>query len=186
MVRHRGRCHASRRKWFVFWAVGVRLFIAGVRQVAQPQFTAESIFEIKDRAAFALVRELGFANLSTGTLGLANLAVPAWVVPAAIVGGLFYGLAAAGHVSRQEEFQGADGVDLRRYFRLRYPRCFLSRAGALKLASRCGPRARPAVAQRCPGPGADARARPRSKLTAPARSGGEGGRGPPTGRRGCR
>jgi hypothetical protein len=84
----------------VFWAVGVRLFIAGVRQVAQPQFTAESIFEIKDRAAFAIVRELGFANLSTGTLGLANLAVPAWVVPAAIVGGLFYGLAAAGHAFR--------------------------------------------------------------------------------------
>ena len=28
-------------KWFVFWMVGVRLFIAGVRQVAQPQFTAE-------------------------------------------------------------------------------------------------------------------------------------------------
>ena len=87
-------------KWFVFWAVGVRLFIAGVRQVAQPQFTAESIFEIKDRAAFGIVRELGFANLSTGTLGLASLAVPAWVVPAAIVGGLFYGLAAAGHAFR--------------------------------------------------------------------------------------
>ena len=64
-------------KWFVFWAVGVRLFIAGVRQVAQPQFTAESIFEIKDRAALGIVRELGFANLSTGTLGLASLAVPA-------------------------------------------------------------------------------------------------------------
>ncbi len=32
-------------KWFVFWGVGVRLFIAGVRQVAQPQFTAESIFQ---------------------------------------------------------------------------------------------------------------------------------------------
>lgn len=87
-------------KSFVFWAVGVRLFMAGVRQVAQPQFTAESIFEIKDRAAFGIVRELGFANLSTGTLGLASLAVPAWVVPAAIVGGLFYGLAAAGHALR--------------------------------------------------------------------------------------
>src|SRR4029077_11986599 len=82
-------------KWFVFWAVGVRLFMAGVRQVAQPQFTAESIFEIKDRAALGIVRELGFANLSSGTLGLASLAVPAWVAPAAIVGGLFYGLAAA-------------------------------------------------------------------------------------------
>jgi hypothetical protein len=28
-------------KWFVFWAVGVRLFIAGIRQVVQPSFTAE-------------------------------------------------------------------------------------------------------------------------------------------------
>jgi hypothetical protein len=46
------------------------------------------------------VRELGFANLSTGTLGLASLAVPAWVVPAGVVGGLFYGLAAAGHAFR--------------------------------------------------------------------------------------
>jgi hypothetical protein len=87
-------------KWFVFWMVGVRLFIAGVRQVAQPQFTAGSIFAIKDRAAFAIVRELGFANLSTGTLGLASIAVPAWLAPAAIVGGLYYGLAAAGHAFR--------------------------------------------------------------------------------------
>jgi len=87
-------------KWFVFWMVGVRLFMAGVRQVAQPQFTAESIFAIKDRAAFAIVREVGFANLATGTLGLASLAVPAWLMPAAIVGGLYYGLAAVGHAFR--------------------------------------------------------------------------------------
>jgi hypothetical protein len=88
-------------KWFVFWMVGVRLFIAGVRQVAQPRFTAESIFEIKDRAAFAIVRELGFANLATGTLGLATLAVPGWLVAAAIAGGLYYGLAAVGHAFRR-------------------------------------------------------------------------------------
>jgi hypothetical protein len=47
--------------------------------------------------AFAIVRELGFANLSTGTLGLATLAVPGWLVPAAIVGGL----AAVGHAFRR-------------------------------------------------------------------------------------
>jgi hypothetical protein len=87
-------------KWFVFWAVGVRLFIAGVRQVLQPQFTAESIFEIKDRGAFAIVREVGFGNLAMGTLGLATLAKSGFVVPTAIVGGLYYGLAGAGHLSR--------------------------------------------------------------------------------------
>jgi hypothetical protein len=85
-------------KWFVFWGVGVRLFIAGIRQVAQPQFTAESIFQIKDRGALAIVRELGFANLSMGALGLLTLAKPNFLVAAAIVGGLYYGLAGAGHV----------------------------------------------------------------------------------------
>jgi hypothetical protein len=89
-------------KWFVFWAVGVRLFIAGVRQVIQPQFTAEEIFNIKDRASFAIVRELGFANLATGTLGLISLIRPGWLVPAAIVGGLYYGLAGAGHLAHSD------------------------------------------------------------------------------------
>jgi hypothetical protein len=87
-------------KWFVFWAVGVRLFIAGIRQVIQPQFTAESIFAVKDRAADAIVREIGFGNLAMGALGLASLEMPAWLVPAAVAGGLYYGLAGAGHVAR--------------------------------------------------------------------------------------
>ena len=87
-------------KWFVFWAVGVRLFIAGLRQVAQPQFTAESIFEVKDSAAFPIVREVGFGNLAMGALGLLTLAKSGFLVPAAIVGGLYYGLAGAGHLVR--------------------------------------------------------------------------------------
>ena len=85
-------------KWFVFWAAGVRLFIAGVRQVIQPKFTAEEIFEIHDRASFAIVRELGFANLSMGLLGICSIFRPGWMVPAALAGGLYYGLAGLGHV----------------------------------------------------------------------------------------
>jgi hypothetical protein len=89
-------------KWFVFWAVGVRLFVAGIRQTIQPAFTAETIFAIKDVAAHAIVREVGFGNLSMGTLGIATLVVPAWILPTAIVGGLYYGLAAALHVAHRE------------------------------------------------------------------------------------
>jgi hypothetical protein len=85
-------------KWFVFWAAGVRLFIAGVRQVIQPQFTAEEIFDIHDRGSFVIVRELGFANLSMGFLGIASILRPSWVIPAALAGGLYYGLAGLGHV----------------------------------------------------------------------------------------
>src|ERR1700693_987047 len=60
-------------RWFVFWAVGIRLFLAGARQVIQPQFTAEEIFDIHERGSFAIVRELGFANLSMGLLGIFSL-----------------------------------------------------------------------------------------------------------------
>jgi hypothetical protein len=87
-------------KWFTFWAVGVRLFLAGLTQTFRPRFTAESIFEIQDPAALAIVREVGFANLAMGTLGLLSLPMPQWLVPAAIVGGLYYGLAGIGHVGR--------------------------------------------------------------------------------------
>jgi hypothetical protein len=90
-------------KWFVFWAVGVRLFIAGARQVIQPGFTAEEIFGLRDRGVFPIVRELGFANLSMGLLGICSLARAGWIVPAAIVGGLYYGLAGMGHVFQKEK-----------------------------------------------------------------------------------
>jgi hypothetical protein len=85
-------------KWFVFWAVGVRLMLAGVRQIAKPEFTAETIFETKDPGARKIVSELGFGNVSIGLIGLASLYWPGWIVPAAVCGGLFYGLAGLQHV----------------------------------------------------------------------------------------
>jgi hypothetical protein len=89
-------------KWFTIWAVGVRLFLPGLTQTFRPQFTAKSIFEIQDPAALAIVRELGFANMSMGTLGLLSLPMPQWLVPAALVGGLYYGFAGIGHIAREK------------------------------------------------------------------------------------
>jgi hypothetical protein len=90
-------------KWFVFWGVGIRLFVAGGRQVVQPQFTAEEIFSLQDRGSFAIVRELGFANLSMGLLGLCSLFREGWIVPAGLVGGVYYGLAGMGHAFRKSK-----------------------------------------------------------------------------------
>ena len=87
-------------KWFVFWACGVRLFVAGIMQTMHPEFTAKSIFEIDAPAARAIVREVGFGNLAMGTLGLATILEPSWAVPAAIVC-FYYGLAGFGHVFRR-------------------------------------------------------------------------------------
>ena len=89
-------------KWFTFWGVGVRLFLAGLSQVFRPHFTAEDVFGIGDPAAHGLVREIGFGNLAMGTLGILSLFVPEFLLPAAIVGGLFFGLAGLGHLMRKD------------------------------------------------------------------------------------
>ena len=88
-------------KWFVFWAVGARLFLAGLRQVLQPRFTAETILGIKGDAPLHIVQELGFANISIGALGLLSILRGAWVMPAAIAGCLFYGLAGIRHLTQR-------------------------------------------------------------------------------------
>jgi hypothetical protein len=90
-------------RWFVFWSVGIRLFIAGIRQVVQPEFTAEEIFNIHDPASFPIVREVGFANLAMGFLGICTLFRAGWIVPTAIAGGLYYGLAGVGHIFQKNK-----------------------------------------------------------------------------------
>jgi hypothetical protein len=89
-------------KWFVFWAAGVRLGLAGLRQTFNPAFTAQTIFGLKDETAFAIVKEVGFGNLSMGALGIASLFNRDWIPPAALCGGLYYGLAGIGHLVKGE------------------------------------------------------------------------------------
>jgi hypothetical protein len=69
----------------------------------QPQFTAEEIFDIHNPGSFASVRELGFANLSMGLLGICSLFRAGWIVPAALVGGLYYGLSGVGHIFQKRK-----------------------------------------------------------------------------------
>lgn len=85
-------------KWYVFWAVGVRLGSAGLRQMVQPRYTAKTILGINSEESLLLVRELGFANTAIGSVGLATLLAPSWVLPTAMVGAIFYGLAGLNHL----------------------------------------------------------------------------------------
>ena len=84
-------------KWFVFWAVGVRLLLAGLRQIVQPRYTAEVVLGIKSEESKLLVRELGFGNTAIGCIGAGALMSPGWLMPAAIAGAVFYGLAGVNH-----------------------------------------------------------------------------------------
>jgi hypothetical protein len=88
-------------KWFIFWAIGVRLFTAGVRQVTKPGFTAETIFHIKGEESWVVVKELGFANICFGVMGITSLFIPHWRIVAACTGGLFFGIAGANHIIKK-------------------------------------------------------------------------------------
>jgi hypothetical protein len=90
-------------KWFIFWAVGVRLFTAGIRQVVNPGFTAQQIFKIKGSKVHKLVRELGFANLCLGSIGIISLFLPFWRGAAGLAGALYLGPAGVQHLLRKSD-----------------------------------------------------------------------------------
>jgi hypothetical protein len=85
-------------RWFVFFPVGVRLTLAGVRQILQPRYTTETVLGIKAPEAQLVVRELGFANCGIGSIGLVSLAYAEWVYPAGLAGAVLYGLAGFNHL----------------------------------------------------------------------------------------
>lgn len=84
-------------RWFVFWGVGVRLGLAGLRQYFQPSFTARDIFGMLSDEALPIVRELGVANIATAAVGLLSLAIPSFTLPIAVAAGIFYGVAGVRH-----------------------------------------------------------------------------------------
>jgi len=88
-------------KWFIFYAVGVRLTMAGMVQVIKPSFTAKEIFHIESESAFPVVRELGFANICFGLIGLISLFLPQWRIVSAFGSGLYYGIAALNHIIKK-------------------------------------------------------------------------------------
>ena len=90
-------------KWFIFWAIGIRLFTAGIKQASDPAFTAKQIFRFKNSESNEVIRELGFANISLGVMCILSLINNEWRFLAAIGGGLFFGAAALLHIVRKPE-----------------------------------------------------------------------------------
>ncbi len=92
-------------EWFIFWAIGIRLFTAGIRQIIKPGLTAEGILGIKDKSSWIIVRELGFANTSMGLAGIISLCQPSWRPAAALIGGLFLLLDGVQHMTKERNFE---------------------------------------------------------------------------------
>lgn len=90
-------------KWFVFSGIGLRLFTAGVKQVIQPQFTAQEIFNISDKKIIPIIKELGFANICFGIIALVSFFIPSFRIPAVLAGGLYFGFAALIHIRKKRD-----------------------------------------------------------------------------------
>jgi hypothetical protein len=90
-------------KWFIFWAVGIRLFTAGIKQSSNPEFTATKIFHLKTAESFVVIRELGFANIALGVMGILSVINSNWRILAAVIGGLFFGLAGLQHLFKKPD-----------------------------------------------------------------------------------
>jgi len=84
-------------KWFIFSAVGLRLFLAGIKQVKNPEFTAKQIFHLDSPDSFPILRELGFANICFGLVAIVSLFKPEWRIVSAFASGLYYGIAGVQH-----------------------------------------------------------------------------------------
>ncbi|MBS1496133.1 MAG: hypothetical protein JSU03_14345 [Bacteroidetes bacterium] len=89
-------------KWFIFSAVGLRLFLAGIKQVFNPEFTAKQIFNLDNPDCFPILRELGFANICFGIVAIISLFKPDWRIVSAFASGLYFGIAGLQHAIKKE------------------------------------------------------------------------------------
>jgi hypothetical protein len=87
----------------VFWGIGVRLFAAGISQIARPRFTSKTILGIDAPEADQVVQELGFANAAIGAAALISSLVPSWAPAIGFAGGLFLLLAALRHTPKKDK-----------------------------------------------------------------------------------
>ena len=88
-------------KWFIFWAIGIRLFTAGIKQASDPAFTAIKIFKLHSKESYVIIRELGFANICLGITSILSLINNQWRPIGAITGVVFFGFAGLQHISKK-------------------------------------------------------------------------------------
>lgn len=85
-------------KWFIFWGVGVRLLLTGIKQVLNPKYTAEEILGIKEKESYLVIKELGFSNVCFGIGGVLSIINNHWLPIVGIIGGLYYAFAGILHI----------------------------------------------------------------------------------------
>ena len=77
------------------------MLVAGIQQSTKPAFTAKEIFHIDSPDCYPIVRELGFANICFGLVGIISLFKPDWRIVSAFASGVYYAFAALLHIVKK-------------------------------------------------------------------------------------
>lgn len=103
-------------RWFTFSGVGLRLLSAGLKQSISPSFTAKEIFKVNEENSFSIVREIGFANIGFGFIGVLSFFLSQFRLAAATSGCLYFGLVACLHLFSKEKSRDEVFAMLSDYF----------------------------------------------------------------------
>lgn len=109
-VKRKRQCKISSkeiiRKWLAFFIMGVAPLVAGLMQGFNPAFTA-SMLQVPDES-FVVIRELGYAAIGTGLIGILSIKFENWRIPVAVSRGTFILLCTLLHIGRMEILNTAE------------------------------------------------------------------------------
>ncbi len=84
-------------KWFIFWVAGVRLSFTGIKHIYRRGAAPAAFFYGEKKENFLMIRELGFANITIGVMGMLSVVNSNWRQIAGLAAAIFFGLSALQH-----------------------------------------------------------------------------------------
>ncbi len=78
-------------KWFLFWTIGIRLFLIGIKKVIYPLFYIKKVYKSYCNQP-NIIRDFGFSYISIGILGILSIFNRSWQFPTFITGLILYSL----------------------------------------------------------------------------------------------
>lgn len=95
---HQYNITAVASKWLSFFVIGIRALVSGCMQAFNPAFTGALLqVEMND---YIVIKELGYAAIGTGVIGVLSLKKESFRIPAAISRAIFIFCCTFNHLTR--------------------------------------------------------------------------------------
>ncbi len=84
-------------KWLIFWVAGIRLSLRGIKRIYRRGAAPAIFFNEERKETFLMIRELSFANITIGVMGILSVVNSNWRQIAGLAAAIFFGLSALQH-----------------------------------------------------------------------------------------